>query len=86
MYIKFNGSILSIFVDMTNASYHIIRQALIDQRNLVAQSPEAAARLIDSLGIRSLLIKDEDSHSKRRAVIRRTAVKKATAKEKTTAK
>lgn len=71
---------------MTNSSYHIIRKALIDQRNLVARSPEAAARLIDDLGIRSLLIKNEDSCNTPVAVAKRTAIKKAAAKKKTTAR
>ena len=61
---------------MTTASYHIIRKALIDQRNLVAQSPEEATKLIDDLGIRSILITDGDGNKTTKPVAKKAATKK----------
>ncbi|MEI3797737.1 MULTISPECIES: hypothetical protein [unclassified Chitinophaga] len=64
---------------MTSASYHIIRKALIDQRNLVAQSQEEATKLIDDLGIRSILITDGDGNKTTKPAAKKAAAKKKAA-------
>lgn len=77
---------------MTNTSYHIIRKALIDQRNRVAHSPEEATKLIDDLGIRHILITNVDENvtskqsvkkfaPKKEPVAKRTVTKKSVAKK-----
>jgi hypothetical protein len=71
---------------MTNTSYHIIRKALIDQRNRVAHSPQEATKLIDDLGIRHILITDEDGDVTSRPSVTKAAPKKKLAAKKVAAK
>lgn len=66
---------------MTNTSYHIIRKALIDQRNRVAHSPEEATKLIDDLGIRHILTTDGDGNVTSRPSVIKTVAKKAAGKK-----
>lgn len=71
---------------MTNTSYHIIRKALIDQRNRVAHSPEEATKLIDDLGIRHILIASVDENVTSKKSIRKFAPKKQLGAKKNAAK
>lgn len=71
---------------MTTTSYHIIRRALIDQRNRVAHSPQEATKLIDDLGIRNILITDGDGSVTTRPADKKAAAKKAAPKKKAAAK
>lgn len=63
---------------MTNTSYHIIRKALIDQRNRVAHSPKEATKLIDDLGIRHILVNDGDGEVPLKPSVAKVVVKEVT--------
>lgn len=64
---------------MTDATYQIICNALIEQRKRVSQSPEEAAKLIDDLGIRHLLI-PMDPNTRKKTVSRK-ATRKSVSKK-----
>lgn len=61
---------------MTDATYQILCNALIEQRKRVSESREEAAKLLDELGIRHLLIPISGKKTASKKATKKSASKK----------